>query len=373
MKINVFELERFFARYEFSAKYILGASDCEGLAQKELLAMADKESSVLWENLKLGYTESQGHPLLREEISLLYEGVYPNEMITMAPEEGIFMAMNALLDKEDHVIVTFPGYQSLYEIANSIGCMVTKWVPDAKKGWALDLGFLEKSIKPNTKLLVINFPHNPTGYLPPREKFLEIMDIARKHDLYVFSDEMYRFLEYEKQDRLPSACEIYDKAITLSGMSKIFALAGLRIGWLITKDGHLLKEFSSFKDYTTICSSAPSEILSIMALRNKGRIIERNLRIIKGNISQFEKFVSENNDFFSWVRPKAGSIAFPELVSGINVEDFCMNLLRKMDVMLLPSRVYGYDGNNFRIGFGRTNFAEALKKVEEYVIQCRKQ
>jgi aspartate/methionine/tyrosine aminotransferase len=369
MKINDFELERFFARYEFSVKYILGASDCEGLCLKELLAMADTESKDLWNNLKLCYTESQGHPVLREEISKLYNNVDSREVITLTPEEGIFIAMNTILEKDDHVIATFPGYQSLYEIASSIGCKVTRWVPDSKNGWELDLGYLEKSIKPNTKLLVINFPHNPTGYLPSKKKFLEIIDIARRHNIHLFSDEMYRFLEYNRGDRLPPACEIYDKAISLSGMSKSFALAGLRIGWLITKNKDLFNGFSSLKDYTTICSSAPSEILSIMALRNKDRLIERNLRIIQNNICLFERFLSSNKDWFSWTKPRAGSIAFPELISGTDVEKFCLDLISKKEVLLLPSKVYGYGGNNFRIGFGRTNFPVALEKVEEYVSQ----
>lgn len=230
MKLQPFKLERYFAKYEFSVKYLLSSSDCDGFLQKEILELADNETKELWEKLTLGYTESLGYPLLRAEIAKLYKETDPDQILITAPEEGIFIALNTLLEKGDHVICTFPGYQSLYEIAEGIGCEVTKWQPDENKGWMFDLEFLRNNIKPNTKLLVINFPHNPTGYLPTKEDFEKIIDIAREHNLYVFSDEMYKLLEFNPNHRLSSACEIYDKAITLFGMSKTFGMAGVRIG-----------------------------------------------------------------------------------------------------------------------------------------------
>ena len=132
MKIQPFKLERYFARYEFSAPYLLSSSDCEALTLPELLAMADEQTLGLWNNLKLGYTESQGHHLLREEVARLYQNIQPEELLIITPEEGIFIAMNALLDQGDQVVTTFPGYQSLYEIANAMGCQVSHWLPKEK-------------------------------------------------------------------------------------------------------------------------------------------------------------------------------------------------------------------------------------------------
>ena len=220
MNITPFKLERYFAKYEFSAKYLLSSSDCDGLAVKDLLNMADSECKKLWDDLKLGYTESLGFPLLREEVSKLYQGISKDEVLLFVPEEGIFVAMNCILESGDHMITTFPGYQSLYQLAELLGCEVTKWLPQEEKGWEFDLDILEKSIKPNSKLLVVNFPHNPTGFLPTKEYFLKIVEIAKKHNLFLFSDEMYRFLELNVADRLPSACEVYEKAVSLFGMSK---------------------------------------------------------------------------------------------------------------------------------------------------------
>lgn len=367
MKLQPFKLERYFAKYELSVKYLLSSSDCDGLPQKEILDMADSETKALWNDLKLGYTESQGLPLLRKEVAKLYQGINPDDVLIVAPEEGIFITFNTVLEKGDHVICTFPGYQSLYEVAEGLGCEVTRWEPDEQNGWRFDPEFLVKNIKPNTKLIVFNFPHNPTGYLPSKKDCNRIIEIAREHNLYVFSDEMYRYLELNSEDRLPSACEVYDKAIVLFGMSKTFGLAGLRIGWVVIKDKDLYQKMAIFKDYTTICSSAPSEILSLIALRSKDIIIQNHLGRINRNLQLLDDFFEKYKKLFSWVRPKAGTIGFPRLHLDIDSSNFCEKLVKETGILLLPSSVYDYDNKHFRLGFGRENMPEALSKFEEYI------
>jgi aspartate/methionine/tyrosine aminotransferase len=367
MKIRPFKLERYFAKYEFTAPYLLSCSDCEALMLDELLSMADKETLALWNSLKLGYTESEGHPVLREEITRLYNTIKPDHVLTITPEEGIFIAMNTILEKGDHIITAFPGYQSLYEVANSIECEISKWVLTEQNGWHFNITELKKLIKENTKLIVINFPHNPTGATITENELKEILEIARQRNIIVFSDEMYRFLEYDNKDRLSSACDLYENAVSLFGMSKSFALAGLRIGWLTTKNPELLKKFAIYKDYTTICSSATSEILAIMALKAKEKILKRNLQIIEGNLKLLDSFFAEHSHHFEWNKPIAGPIAFPKLISGSRIDDFCIDLVEKKGVMLLPASVYDFNSNHFRIGFARKNMAEALDRLTEYL------
>ena len=366
MNLKPFALERYFADYEFSAQYLLSSSDCDGLRQRDLLDLADEEMRSVWENLTLGYTESRGHPLLRAEIAGLYAGITPDDCLVVVPEEGIFLALNAILAQGDHVVCTFPGYQSLYEVAEGIGCEVTRWLPEEEMGWRFDPDFLEANIRRNTKLVVVNFPHNPTGYLPARQEYERIVAIARKHDLYLLSDEMYRLLEHESPARLPSGCEIYEKAVCLFGMSKTFGLAGARIGWLVTRDGDLLARMATLKDYTTICGSAPSEILSIIALRAKEAIIAGHLARIHRNLALLDGFFARFPDRFTWVRPQAGTIAFARLNGGNSLE-FCRRVIRDTNIMLLPSTVYGYGSSHVRIGFGRENMVEALGRLEEYL------
>ena len=367
MKLKPFKLERYFAKYEFTAKYLLSSSDCDGLMQSDLLELADDETVKLWKNLSLGYTESLGLLLLREEISHLYQGITPDDCLVIVPEEGIFIAVNSILHKGDHVICTFPGYQSLYAIAEGLGCQVTKWLPEEENNWRFNPHFLEKNIRSNTKLIIVNFPHNPTGYLPPKNDYELIIDLARKNNIHLFSDEMYRFLEYDRNERLPSACEMYEKAVSLFGMSKNIGMSGVRIGWLVNKYKNLFKNMAAFKDYTTICSSAPCEILSIIALRSRQKIINRHISRIKINLSLLDAFFDHHQDRFEWVKPKAGTIGFPRLKGEIDSWEFCQRLIQATNIMLLPSTEYDFDDRHFRIGFGRENMPEALAKLSEYV------
>jgi aspartate/methionine/tyrosine aminotransferase len=370
MKIKPFELERYFAKYEFSAPYLLSCSDCEPLKMNDLLAMADEESIKLWNNLTLAYTESQGHLLLRNEIAKIYQNINDDEVMVIVPEEGIFIAMNALLQPGDHVVTTFPGYQSLYEVANSLGCKVSKWVPN--ESGQFDIQHLFGQVKSNTKLIVFNFPHNPTGATISEKDLNEIVNLAREKNIFIFSDEMYRFLEYDSTNRLPSVSDIYENAVSLFGMSKTFSLPGLRIGWLTTKNSEIFKQIAHFKDYTTICSSAPSEILAIIGLQNKKQIVARNLEIISKNLSIIDDFSKRHSTIFKWVKPIAGTIAFPELIINSTIEEFCKKLVDEKGVMLLPSSVYNYDRNCVRFGFGRKNMPEALAKLDEFLAESKR-
>jgi aspartate/methionine/tyrosine aminotransferase len=366
MHLHPFKLERYFAEHEFKVKYLLSPSDCESLSMEELLRMGSSASLDLWQGLKLGYTESPGHPLLRAEVAGLYQSISAEQVMIAAPEEAIFIAMQTLLAPGDHVVAISPAYQSLYEIARSIGCRLTPWtLVLGDSGWQLDLELLKDSLTPHTRLLVINFPHNPTGYQPSTEEVEMILQLARQRGIYVFSDEMYRLLEYRPDMRLPPVCDLYEKGISLSGLSKSFALPGLRIGWLAAQEPGLIESWLSFKDYTTICNSAPSEILGILALRARDPIVSRNLDIIRENLGVAESFFSQHRDQFDWVRPMAGSVAFPRWLGKDCVESFCQQILDQQNVMIVPGSIFDFPGNHFRLGLGRKNFAEALERVDD--------
>ncbi len=370
LNVNIppFSLERYFAKHEFSARYLLSSSDCESLSLQELLAMADSSTRELWEGLKFGYTESAGHPSLRREIANLYKTVWPDDVLVLTPEEGIFIALNAVLGPGDHAIVMAPAYQSLHQIPLSLGAEVTRW-PLETDGvrWKLDLGFLERSTKPSTKLLVINFPHNPTGFHVDDTFLKRIINFAREKKLVVFSDEMYRYSEYHTKDQLPGACDLFEKNITLGGLSKSLALPGLRIGWLATKDQELMKKLKSLKDYTTICSSAPSEILAIMALRARDRIIDRTWKIIEDNLGHADRFFATHHRFFEWIRPLASPVAFPRLKGTDSIDRFCGKLIESKGVLLVPGSLFDFGANHFRIGLGRKNLPEGLEKLKEFL------
>ena len=364
-RLAPFNLERYFGQYEFAVQWLLSPSDCESVAVRELLALADGECRQLWQDLQLGYTESPGHPLLRAEIARLYEQIPPEQIVVAAPEELIFIAMHSLLQADDHIIYTAPAYQSLYEVARSIGCATTPWYlqPEGDH-WTLDVGQLESMITQRTKLLVINFPHNPTGYLPTRPVWEQIVEIARAHNLYLFSDEMYRLLEYTDASRLPPLCDTYARAISLAGLSKSYGLPGLRLGWLATQQAELPMRWLRLKDYTTICNSAPSEILGLMGLRAREHLAQRNRTIIGENLALVEAFCARHAAQIQWLRPQAGSTAFPRWLGAEPLEALCQRALEEQGLLIVPGSLFDLPSNHFRVGLGRRNLPQVLEHFD---------
>ena len=254
-----------------------------------------------------------------------------------------------------------------HAVAKSLGCEVSGWTAEEDQGWRFDLGRLQELWRDNTRLVVVNFPHNPTGYLPSQEEWRSLIELAGERDVYPLSDEMYRLLEFDQHDRLPSACELYEKAASLSGLSKSFGLPGLRIGWMAGRDRGLLDQMSRLKDYTTICNSAPSEILGLMALHRRDDIIAGRLEIIRANLAVLDDFFSEYRDIFSWNRPRAGSVCFPGMPETKDSHDFCETMVREAGLMLVPSTMFDYGRRHVRIGFGRKNLPETIGRFADYL------
>ncbi len=367
MRIPDFELERYFARWEFAVRHLLCASDVEGYPMADLLALADDEARALWDDLRLGYTESSGHPLLRREIASLYETIAPDDVLVLAgAEEGIFCLVNVALEPGDHAIVTWPGYQSLYEVARAAGADVTLHRLDEANGWAIDPDLLRRQVRTRTKLIVVNAPHSPTGMLPDRQAWAALISTAEEAGARLFSDEVYRFLEYDPSDRLVAGADASARGVSLGVMSKAFALAGLRIGWLATRDRELRGRVAAFKDYTTICSSAPSEILALIALRARERVLARSRAIVATNLERLDRFFAERSDLASWVRPRAGTVGFPRLLRGGPIDRFAADLVEAEGVLLLPASRFGFPGDHFRLGFGRPDMPAALARLEAF-------
>ena len=366
MKLPPFKLERYFAKYEFNTEFLLCSSDCEAMSIADLLAM-EAGAAEKFQNVWLGYTESLGSPALRKEIAGIYSSIQPEQILVhTGAEEAIFLFMHAVLKENDHIIVHAPHYQSLSEVAKGIGCQVSPWLAREENGWALDLDELRHLMRTTTKAIIINTPHNPTGYLMSRADFDELNKFAQEKKLILFCDEVYRESEYNSADRLPAACDYGEHAVSLGVTSKTYGMAGLRIGWVATKNKKIFDAMASLKDYTTICNSAPSEFLSEVALRNRQQLIDRNLGIILGNLAIVDGLFKQYSSLFTWVRPRAGSMGFPKLLRG-NVEGFCDDLVKKAGVLLLPGTMYDDSRNHFRLGLGRKNLPQAVERLEDYL------
>ena len=302
-----FELEQYFAKYEFSAKYLLGSSDAQTISMKQLLewGTADAECAELWNNLDLGYTESTGLPVLKKEIASMYDGMTDENILCFAgAEEAIYATMRALLKQGDHVCCILPAYQSLISVAEDVvGTENVTGIDlvDRDGKWVLPMKTLRKVVTDkNTKMMIMNFPQNPTGALITHKEQLEIVELARENGTYIFFDEVYRGLELQPELQLPQMCTIYEKALSLGVMSKSLGLPGLRIGWLGSQDKNALRLIGDYKHYLSICNSGPSEVLALMALRCQDKILARIHSIIQKNLRIIDDFLIEFSDLFVW-------------------------------------------------------------------------
>ncbi len=365
-------MQRYFAEHEFAdGAQLLCCSDATPLTLRELLELADDESRAAWERCWLGYSESQGLPALRAEVAKHHGGgVTADDVLCCVPQEGILLA-HACLQPGQHVVVTAPGYQSLHSLADALRCRVSPWLPSRAPDGTLrfDIAELQRLLKLGpTSMVVWNFPHNPTGFMPTRAEFVALVDAVRAAGAVLLSDEMYSRLSAQE---CPSAAELYTRAISLGGLSKSHGCAGLRCGWLVTRDAALRRQLAEAKDYTTICGSAPSEVLGLMALRASDVILARNRATCAANLALLDAFFARHAATFEWSRPTAGSVGFPRLLTGESADDFCARVLAGCNVLLLPSSVYVLgmpaDEQRIRIGFGRSDMPECLRILEDFL------
>jgi aspartate/methionine/tyrosine aminotransferase len=368
-----FALEVYLGEWEFAARHHLTASDAQTLTIAELLALGGPERALQFEQLPLSYTPTWGTPALREAVAGTYERLGPEHVLTFAgAEEAMFWALQELVGPGDHAVVTVPNYQSMESVTIASGADVDGLVLSPGDGWALDLDALTKLLRPTTRLVCVNFPNNPTGALPRRETFTQLVGLCDERGIRLFSDEVYRGLELDRATMLPQAAELSNTAISLNVMSKSYGLPGLRIGWLATRDRRLLERLERRKHYTTIANSAPSEFLATIALAAGDRIQARNRAIIAANVPLLDAFFTRHAVRFDWSAPQGGCVCFPRLRSGEAAAPFCRRLVQRAGVILLPAEIYAsalgdVPREHFRIGVGRHGTAEALAAFDEFL------
>ena len=366
MKLREFHLERIFARLRSKAKHVFSASSCESVSMREIIEMADEECKAMWNNLSLGYTDPMGCPLLREAVAARFTSVRHSDILELAPEEGIFIFMNTMLDPGDEVIVMHPCLPSLYELPRALGCEVIRWPLEMTSwGWKLDISFLAEKISPKTKLLILNIPNNPTGYVPVRTEIDRIVGLADKMGTWILCEETYRGMEHDPGGALPSFADLYTRATIIGGLNK-YGLPGTRIGWLVTKNRQILAECFAYKDYTTLSSNAPGEVLATIAMRNANTLLRRNHKIVLKNLSVAENFFGKKRKKnFLWVQPNGGSTAFPRLLPPLDVTEMCERAINDKDLLIVGDWAFDLNSNHFRVGLGRKDFVESLTLFEE--------
>ena len=383
MRVPPFELEVFFGKYEFSTPYLLAQSDCEAVSIDALLELEPDAAAARRDflNTSLGYGENNGRPDLRQAVADLYTDMRQEDVVLFTgAQEGIFACLSTLLEPGDHVVCMVPAYQSLHEVARSMGCRVDFWhLRQTEQGWQGDLDELAALLRPDTKAIVLNTPNNPTGFTLNREQTDRLCALARERGAWIFCDEVYRGLGWNSAgdaagnaQQAPGAAWIadaYEKGISLGVLSKAYGLPGLRVGWLACRDTELMEGVARYKNYLSICGAAPSEALALVALRHGEHLLAKSREIISGNLKTTDDFFARHAHLFTYNRPMAGPIGFPRMRLSEPVGDFCERLAREAGVLLLPGSVYGITEPYFRIGYGRKSFAAHLARFEAWLVQ----
>ncbi len=371
MEIAPFETEQFFARYEFSTRHQLCNSDCESVSIGELLELAGIGMEEL-ACLRLGYTEPAGNPELRSQIAAGYTGVTADEVLVLgSPVEGIYLAARSLLEPGDEVVVLTPAYDALVNLFEHVagGSCVKRWPfrPTAK-GWLLDLAELRSLLSHRTRLVVVNFPHNPTGHLPSQGWLDELSALADQRGFWLFCDEMYHGLVHSGTAAVASLADRTERAIVLSGLSKTHGLPGLRCGWLVARDVQLRERLLNWKFYTSICPPAPSEFLAAAALRVADTLRQRSIARIEANLALAAEFFARWPERFEWRPPLAGSTALVGF-DVPSVSALAPVLARDAGLLIQSAAMLGGDDRHMRLGFGRAGFPQALGIFDDWLAQ----
>ena len=369
-----FRLETHFAKWEFQARHHLTASDAESMSLPELLALASPEDRAGFEEMWLGYTETFGAPDLRAAIADTYVHQDAGNILCFAgASEGIFAANSVLLDKDAHAIVITPNYQSHETLPLAI-CDATGVPLDPDDNWSLHIDRVAAAIRPNTKLLTMNFPHNPTGAILSRDRYDALIALCRKHGIFILHDEIFNGLGPTGTKNLPFVADVYEKGLSLGVMSKSYGLPGLRIGWIATQDKDVLAQMEGMKHYLSICNAGPSERLALIALKNRDQLLARNCAIVDENIPKWEAFFARHPDLFDWQRPDGSCMAYPRYKGADGVEAFARRLVEESGVLVLPSSIYRSElgpvpQDRFRIGLGRRGLDDGLAAMEAHLMR----
>jgi len=363
-RIENFKLEREFARYEFSTRYMASSSDAETMSVGALVALAGKKLED-FSDIPLGYTDSHGSLELRKEIAKKYKGFDPSMILVhVGAEEAIFNFFQAVLKAGDHIVVHTPCYQSFLSVPQSLGIEISEWRETWENQFKVSVKDLEKLIRPNTKAVFINFPHNPTGSVLQKEEQVSLISLLRAKDIFLFSDEVYEGIEFESHSKVPPICEIYENALSLGVLSKAYGLAGLRLGWIATQRKDIYQAMAAQKDYTTICHSPLVEALALVALQNEKQIVARNLQITQNNVKVALSFLQKWNGYFEWVPPLGSTMMFPRAKDLAFFEKFWNLSLDNYGVFIVRGTNFGMPANYFRFGMGRKDFSQVIELLD---------
>ena len=356
-------------KYEMNVSWDIAESGIFPMSCRELLDLLspeDRETELdRLLDLRLGYSEACGSTELRGLLAATYENTSPDEiLVTTGAIEANFLLFNELLSPGDRVVVVNPAYQQLHSVAKAIGCDVALWTLRDDGGFHFDLDDLRALATPETRVIVINTPHNPTGAMLSEQELREIYALAEDLDAWVLSDEAYRWLDLPESPGLaPPMRNLGPRAISTGTFSKPFGLPGLRIGWIAAPED-VVRRCWGLRDYVSLSPGKLNDALAVLAFRHRDQIVERTQRIVAENLPFAARWFAENGDLVSWTPPRGGILALMKYQLGIPSLELANRLAEEYSVMLAPGSAFGYEGY-LRIGIGNAPeiFAEGLRQT----------
>ncbi len=371
MPIEPFALERWMTTWETRVRYDLAESGIQPLSVNELLALEPDPQASLQALLatRLGYSEARGTAELRGLIAGLYRDAEPDEvLVTTGAIEANFLLFHVLLRPGDHVVAVAPAYQQLHSVPRAIGAEVTFWQLRPENHFRYDLDELERLVTLRTRMLVVNTPHNPTGATLSQAELERVYRIAEQAGAWLLSDEAYRWLELPGREPLAGpARDLGPRAISVGTLSKPFGLPGLRIGWLVAP-AEVAAACWGLRDYLTLSPGKLNDVLAVVALRHRDRLIDRARAIAARNLAALERWIQEREGLVDWVPPRGGLLGLLRYHLDVPSRELADRLAAEASVMLAPGSAFGLE-RHLRIGLGAEpgHFAEGLALVARFL------
>ncbi len=360
-----FPLVDWFAAAEGRFDFSLSHSDCEPLHCSDVLN--DQELKEFGDS-RLGYGPFAGLEDLRNLVAHQYQTIKPEDVLIFnGASEAIYTFMRTMLKPDDEVVVQNPLFQSLHAIAHALGCHLVEWRPTNELTCDFDVSVLSNLCNERTKLLVFNFPHNPSGQMISESDLRVVVETAQKSNAFIFSDEQFRLLELPPTSPLPAACDLYEKAISIASVSKTFGLGGLRIGWMATRSPEVIAAAKEYRFYTTEMTNTPCQLLAARALERGAEILGRNRLRLQANLEKLSSFVEQQKGILILHPPKAGTMALVEQLTPLSGREFCTRLLDEERAFLVPGDVMGISNRLLRFGIGREDLGEGLERLRNFV------
>ena len=370
MKIKPFAVEEWMNAWEVGAKYNIAETCVDSISMNELFELTGEDKTEFLNRLcarRLSYGDIEGLPEFRKGVCGLYKTLNIENIVPTHGASGAnHHVFYSLISPGDRVVSIMPTYQQLYSIPESYGADVQILHLSKENNYLPDLEKLRRLVTPETKMICINNPNNPTGALMSEQLLREIVEIARSADAWILCDEVYRHLSQE-DGWCPSIVDLYEKGISVSSMSKVFSLAGLRLGWIATHDMSVVKSCLSHRDYNLVSCGVFDEMLAAAALKHRDKLLERSRKIVRENLQILDDWVS-SEPHVSYVKPKAGTTALVYYDLDIPSYEFCEEMYKKTGAFVTPGDCFEVP-YSMRIGYayGKQDLIDGLKAISEYI------